>query len=255
VSNRRLIINADDCNLTPGVTRGILKSHDQGILTSTTLLINLPLEERTIRELKKRTKLGVGVHLNVTLASPVTSLVRVPSLLKAGKFFKRPADYKKRPPSLKDLVTEYSAQIGLFEKRFGQLPDHLDTHHHLHSHPLFFRALSSVARKWKLPVRRSWIFQLSEFNRETRPLRTTDFLFGNLEARSHWEKDSFLGVVECLPDGTSEIGCHPAYCDARLRQISSFREAREEELKVFSDRKLRKILSELGVELTRFSDL
>jgi len=255
MSNRRLIINADDCNLTPGVTRGILKSHDQGILTSTTFLINLPLEERTIRELKKRTKLGVGIHLNVTLASPVSPAGRIPSLLKASGVFRRPDNYRKRPPSLKDLTLEYEAQIRLFEKRFGRKPDHLDTHHHLHDHPLFFKALASVARKWKLPVRRSRIFQLSEFGREAQPLRTTDFLFGNLEARSHWEKDSFLGVVECLPDGTSEIGCHPAYCDAGLRQISSFREVREEELSIFSDRKLRRTLSELGIELIRFSNL
>lgn len=252
---RRLIINADDCNLTPGVTRGILESHDKGILTSTTLLINLPLEEGIVRELKKRSKLGLGLHLNVTLASPVSAAEQISSLLKTGGIFRRPTDYQKELPSPKEVVVEYEAQIRLFENRFGRKPDHLDTHHHLHDHPLFFRALSAVARRWKLPIRRSRIFQLSEFERMTRSLQTTDYLFGNLEARSHWQKDSFLAAVENLPEGTNEIGCHPAYCDERLCQMSSFREVREEELRVFSDRRLRRTLSELGIELIRFSSL
>ena len=151
----RLIINADDCNLTPGVTRGILKSHDEGILTSTTVLINLPLEEKTVRELKMRRELGLGIHLNVTLAGPVSRVSRIPSLLKPGGIFCRPPDYQEKPPSVKEIITEYEAQIRLFEKRFQKLPDHLDTHHHLHDHPLFFGALASVAKKWKLPIRRS----------------------------------------------------------------------------------------------------
>jgi len=250
-----LIINADDCNLTPGVTRGVLKSHDGGIPTSTTLLINLPLDERTVRELKKRPKLGVGLHLNVTLGSPVNAPSSIRSLLKKEGIFRRQEDYFTKAPLSKDVVKEYEAQIRLFEKRFGCKPDHLDTHHHLHDFPLFFRALRVVARKWKLPIRRSRIFQLSEFKHETMSIRTTGYLFGNLETHSHWDHDSFLGVVENLPAGTSEISCHPAYCDAELRQISSFREAREEELKVFSNRRLHKTLSELGIELIRFSDL
>jgi len=252
---RRLIINADDCNLTSGVTRGIFQCHDEGILTSTTLLINLPLEERTVRELKKRKKLGVGLHLNVTLGKPLNLPREVPSLLKEGGIFKRPLDYQKRLPSSKEIVKEYEAQIRLFENRFGRKPDHLDTHHHLHDHPHFFRSLRAVARKWKIPIRRSRIFQLSEFKRETSTLRTTDFLFGNLEARFHWDFNSFLGLIEGLPAGTSEIGCHPAFCDASLRQISSFREVREKELKVFASRKLRNILAGEGVELVRFSDI
>jgi len=252
---KQLIINADDFNLTPGVTRGILKSHDEGILTSTTVLINLPLEEKTIRELKMRPKLGLGIHLNVTLAGPVSPVSRIPTLLKPGGIFRRPPDYREKPPSVKEIITEYKAQIRLFERRFQKLPDHLDTHHHLHDHLLFFDALASVAKKWKLPIRRSRIFQWAEFSHQTKSLRSPDYLFGSLDAQSHWKRTSFLAVAENLPEGTSEIGCHPAFCDVTLREISSFREVREEELAVFSDRKLRKTLSQLGIELIRFSDL
>lgn len=251
---RRLIINADDCNLTPGVTRGILKAHDLGVVTSTTVLINLPLEEKTVRELKKRRGLGVGVHLNITLGAPVSPLAKVRSLLKGGKF-RRPLDYLAKSPFAKEVAHEYEAQVRLFEKRFGKKPDHLDTHHHLHDFPIFFFALAEVARGWKLPIRRSRIFQWSESRRETRGLKTTDYLFGSLSAAFIWEARPFHGVVETLPEGTSEIACHPGYCDGKLRQISSLQEARVNELNLLSDLRLRKIISALEIELIRFSEI
>ena len=252
---RRLIINADDCNLTGGVTCGILKAHDKGILTSTTLLMNLPLAKKTVRELKQRIKLGLGVHLNVTLGEPVSLRSKVRSLLKPEGRFRRPLDYFKKMPAVNEVAREYESQIQLFEKRFGRKPDHLDTHHHLHDFPIFFAALSKVARKWEVPVRRSRIFQWADYAHAIKGIKTTDYLFGNLEARFVWQRESFLGLVETLPEGTSEIGCHPGYSDTKLRAISSLTDVREKELKLFSDGKLRKRLTALGIELIRFSEI
>ena len=38
---RKLIINADDFGLSPGVDRGILEAFRKGVLSSTTMLVNL----------------------------------------------------------------------------------------------------------------------------------------------------------------------------------------------------------------------
>lgn len=252
---RRLIINADDFNLTPGVNRGILLAHDRGVISSTTVMINLLLEEKTIQEVQKRKKLGVGIHLNVTLGEPVDSKEKVRSLLNPEGKFRRPSDYAERGPRLNELIREYGAQIGLFEKRFGRKPDHLDTHHHLHNQPVFFEAVSAVAKKWKLPIRRSRIFQQSDFEKLSRGVRTTDYLFGNLETRFIWQKNSFLGILEHLSEGTSEIGCHPGFCDSKLRNISSLQDVRDKELSLFSSKEFRKTLSALGIELIRFSEV
>lgn len=255
MSTKRLIINADDFNLTPGVSRGILKAHDEGIVTSTTVLINLPLSGNTIREAEKRKKLGLGLHLNVTLMRPLNRPSVIRSLVKSDGSFKRPSDYLQKSPSIKDLIKEYNSQIQLFQKSFEKKPDHLDTHHHLHDLPVFFQAVSYLAKKWKIPMRRSRIFQMDRFAYETKRLKTTDYLFGNLDARFYWQKEPFMGVLENLPEGTGEIGCHPAFLDSELRRISSLQDARAIELKLFSDKKLRKTASELGVELIRFSEI
>ena len=216
--------------------------------------MNLPLSEKTVKEIKKRRLLGLGVHLNVTFAKPLSRPSQVSTLLKPDGSFRRPEDYQKKLPEERDLIREYEAQVKFFEKSFGRKPDHLDTHHHLHNLPVFFRAFTFVARRWRLPVRRSSLFQGFPV-REAAALKTTDYLFGNLEAKFLWGPAPFGGVAENLPEGTSEIACHPGFCDAALRQVSSLRGMREAELRLFSDPRLRKKLAGLGIELIRFSQI
>ena len=67
---RSLIVNADDYGLTAGVSRGILDAHRRGIVTSTTLLVNRPVDPALIEALKA-SGMGVGLHLNLTLGPPV----------------------------------------------------------------------------------------------------------------------------------------------------------------------------------------
>ena len=88
--SRTLIVNADDFGLTRGVSRGILEAGASGIVTSTTLIVNRPLEPAVVDELKA-SELGVGLHMNLTLGAPVANPKRVPSLVDAeSTFVKKP---------------------------------------------------------------------------------------------------------------------------------------------------------------------
>ena len=42
VKNRALIVNADDFGLSPGVNAGVARTHEQGILTSASLMVRQP---------------------------------------------------------------------------------------------------------------------------------------------------------------------------------------------------------------------
>ena len=42
MSNKKLIINADDFGYTPAVTQGIIEAHKRGVVTSTTALPTSP---------------------------------------------------------------------------------------------------------------------------------------------------------------------------------------------------------------------
>ena len=78
---RKLIVNADDLAWTSGVNRGILASHCNGIVTSTTVLANGPAFDEGMQLVKKIPALGVGVHLNLSDGSPLLPPIEVPSLV------------------------------------------------------------------------------------------------------------------------------------------------------------------------------
>jgi chitin disaccharide deacetylase len=240
---RQLIVNADDCNLTPGVTQAILDCHDRGILTSTTFMISLPLDSSTVKEMKRRKNLGVGIHLNVTLGRPVSKPSQIRSLLKEGNF-RKVGEQTTKLPKAADLEREYQSQINLFKKAFGSLPTHLDTHHQVHDHPFFLKVLSGLAARNKLPMRRS------RLTRETG--RSTDFIFGNLTVEGYWREEALKTILENLPSGLSEMMCHPGKIDADLRAVSSFTTGRAAEYKLFKSPAIKDFAARQGLSLTHF---
>ncbi len=245
---RVLIVNADDCNLTDGVTQAILKCHQQGIVSSTTFLVNLPHNPTLIRRIKKQRRLGVGLHLNITLGCPVSALENIPSLIdKEGRFIKR-STRMRFTPSLREVRTEYENQIMLFRKIFGRIPTHLDTHHQLHDHPKIYEVLRQVAKKYNRPIRRSRVMKQGA----TSSFRTTDFWYGNLKPENYWRKRTLIKTIESLPVGVSEIMCHPGIVDDELKTISSFTTGRQREYDLLKMPSLRHILSEQAVRLSHF---
>ncbi len=242
---RFLIVNADDCNLTAGVTRAILECHDRGIVSSTTFLVNLPVDKSTVRQLTKRRRLGIGIHLNITLGQPVLPQKRVRSLVETtGCFIRQGA---KRPRAA-DVTREWEAQLRRFFRIFGRKPTHLDTHHQLHDQPFYFNLLARLARKWKLPVRRSRILK----GKRMPGLCSPDYFFGDLDPAGYWRPKQLKAVLRRLPEGVSEIMCHPGKLDRELRQISSFTRGREEEYRLFASKQLRAWLQKQDIHLGNF---
>ncbi len=249
--NRSLIVNADDFNLTRGVDRAILECHDRGIVSSTTFMVNLPVEARTLSELKKRKKLGVGIHLNVTFRNPVLPSARVRSLLKADGGFKKMPDQLSRLPKAGELAAEYSAQIEKFIRCFGRKPTHLDTHHQMHNHPFFLKILAETGRKYKIPIRKSALMNQSAFA-HLRAQSPAFFFFGNLTPEGHWTKVPLENILRNIPMGLSEIMCHPGIVDKDLKSVSSFTTGRAVEHRLLASPALRKLLSEEGVTLRHY---
>ena len=73
---KRLIVNADDYGLSEGVCLGILKAHRDGILTSTTCMMNMENIEKYLEMTKAYPNLGLGVHLNITVGKPLALLMK-----------------------------------------------------------------------------------------------------------------------------------------------------------------------------------
>jgi len=247
---KRLIVNADDCNLTDGVTGAILDCHDHGILSSTTWMANLPAKPAHVRKVSARKKLGVGIHLNLTLGVPVSESTVIPSLLSEEGRFRRVHLQLSNLPSAADVRMEYKAQIERFRKIFGRLPTHLDTHHQVHDHPFFLTVVIQTAGFFDLPIRRSKLFDdkiAYDFQAQS-----PDSVLGDLNPAGYWRKESLLSTLRTLKEGTHEIMCHPGKVDQDLKALSSFTRGRDDEWRLFRQSGLRAVLARLGIELTHY---
>lgn len=243
-----LIVNADDANLTAGVNRAILEAHEEGIVTSTTFLINLPVETKTVKSFLKAGRLGTGLHLNVSLGSPVTKQREIPSLVSETGFRKRDS-LLTRLPKASEVLLEYRGQIRLFRKCFGRMPTHLDTHHQLHDHPFFLRVLIAAAREFRLPVRRSSLWNSSRIRP---PVACAARLLGDLRPEKYWRKKTLADALKKIPSGVTEIMCHPGLLDQDLRAVTSFTTGRFKEYQVFRSGALRKRVESQGIRLTHY---
>src|SRR5215216_6171216 len=82
---KQLIINSDDYGRTPEISRGIREAHSQGVVTSTTCMMNIPTTAADIAvALKETPSLGLGVHLVLTMGNPISSPDTVLSLTDAN---------------------------------------------------------------------------------------------------------------------------------------------------------------------------
>src|SRR5215813_14504652 len=78
---KQLIVNADDFGMTEGVNRGIIDGHTRGVISSATLMANMPAFDAAVRLAKDHPALGVGLHFNITQGRPVADASRVSSLI------------------------------------------------------------------------------------------------------------------------------------------------------------------------------
>ena len=140
-----LIVNADDFNLTEGVSRGIVDGHLRGIITSTTVMVNLPGLMRSRDLARDADRLGLGLHVNFTLGAPVLPGATVRSLTDASGHFVRDRDRLGQFGVPSEIRDETAAQATRFKEVFGCLFTHLDIYYHMYRLPRVFAAVLEVA--------------------------------------------------------------------------------------------------------------
>lgn len=265
---KRLIINSDDYGRSPDISRGIREAHLQGVVTSTTCMMNIPTTAQDITTaLQETPKLGMGVHLVLTMGRPISPPDSVPSLVdENGNFFKlRPL--LDRLPSLnaEEVKREWRAQIERFIQAARRKPTHLDSHHHSsYFRPDLFRAMLEFAREYdcaiRYPFSDAWKEMeevsktapaiLQEFDLRKPDIFISDF-YDETVTREH-----LLEILQRVPEGTSELMCHPGHVDqvfAERESIYNFQ--RERELSILTDPAIKQAIQSNSIELISFAEL
>src|SRR5712691_5312472 len=217
---KRLIVNADDYGRTPGVNEGTLEAHLKGIVTSATVMILEHAAREGLQQAFERApRLSLGLHFVITGGgTPASASSSVPTLAPEGRFVKNAGELPEKLPA-EEVRRELSAQIAVFEAIAGRAPSHLDSHHHSALHASVQAVFAQVARERNLPVRAA----NSRAREELREagLRVPDEFLESFHADGATLENLQL-LIEGLPDGTSELMCHPGHPDEQLLQGSSY---------------------------------
>lgn len=260
---RRLVVTADDFGLSPGVNRGILRGHLQGVVTAASLMANLPHARAAVRLARCTPTLDVGIHLNLTGGFPVSDagLLTRPD----GRF--RPVHEIALRTAFSDLarrqaIDELRAQI---ERAldWGLTPSHLDGHHHVHVLPQllgdvlgFADRLGAAVRRPREPIGLAPSFaQLRELTvgilssmladeYSRRGVRTTDAFVGYRLRGAGFTPAAVLASLAHQPGTSTELMAHPAEVDDEIYRWTSYGAGRDTELTTLCDVHLREALEE-----------
>jgi hypothetical protein len=261
---KKLIVNADDLGLTPGVTRGIIDAHLQGIVTSTSAMMNSPCITESLAAVNHDVpELGVGVHLVLSWGRPLLPPKDVPALVDdRGNFFKFDQFAGRLSAlNLDEVRAEWQAQIEAFITN-GRKPDHLDSHHHSsYMSPGLFRVMLELAQKYDLPIRLP-----SKPAGDSPAIEAFVQVLGQHPVRypqscitAFYDERASLAslseIIATLPEGISELMCHPGYADRGLMEGSTYTTAREKELGILTSPEIKKMLELHQIQLANFSVL
>lgn len=239
-------MNADDFGLTAGVNRAIVKLHQVGMLTSTTLMARAEATAEAIRMACATPSLGVGCHVVLVDGDPVLPPHEIPSLVDAqtGRFYPTLGAFLKQLLTghirSAEIQAEAAAQTLLLQNE-GVTLSHIDTHKHVHMFPAVLKPVLRAAAgcgirsirnpfepAWSLRatpgapwLRRAEVHLLRQFlptffkNVALAGLATTDGAVGVL-ATGTLDAATVSSLLQNLPEGTWELVTHPGYNDADL---------------------------------------
>jgi predicted glycoside hydrolase/deacetylase ChbG (UPF0249 family) len=279
---KKVIINADDFGLVQGVNEGIVKAHRAGILTSATLMANMPGFDQAVNMAGANPELGVGIHLNILRGQPLSPAQKVESLLSKELHF---------IPSVSSLLYRMSMGKVCFdeiEREFrvqierilnaGISPSHIDSEKHIHLLRPLFRIVLKLTKEYKINKVRF----IQECCVSLRPGQMLKSMFISLSSTSMKKKmafegirssDRFYGVCDSgrmsgiklrrilrrVKEGVTEIMVHPGFITQEMieleKQIGPYyiNKHREKELGALLDETLPDVIAEQGIQLINFN--
>jgi predicted glycoside hydrolase/deacetylase ChbG (UPF0249 family) len=223
-----LIINADDFGRSHGINRGVARAHDEGVVTSASAMVCWPAVRDAAALARQRPSLGVGLHVDLSESTYGDRGWRIV--------------YDRTTSDRAAVAEEVRRQLACFRELFGREPTHLDSHQHVHREDPARSVLVDLGIALGVPVRAFTpsITYRGDFYGQTGRGEPLPEAIGF---------DALLRVLDSLPEGVTEVGCHPA---AEPEVASSYADERVEELRVLCDPRLREAISADHIELLSF---
>jgi hopanoid biosynthesis associated protein HpnK len=280
----RVIVNGDDFGKSPEVNEAILRAFRAGTLTSCSLMVTGEAFDEAVCLAKQNDGLSVGIHLVTVQGKAVLPHSEIPQIVdREGNFQDNPVTaglkYYFSGAAREQLAKELAAQFQRFHST-GLKLSHVDSHLHMHIHPVIFRAAIELAeryeiRRMRVPHDDFWL--ALRFQRRILPSQAgVAIIFWVLTRRmkkqlldrgfsfpervyghfysSRMTLDYVLFVLDHLSAKTIEIYFHPAAFEERCAS-NGLQHRSAMELGVLASNELRKRLRDPGIELTDYCGL
>ncbi len=277
---RELIVTADDFGASEAVNAAILDAHRRGILTTASLMVNGDACDEAVALARTAPRLGVGLHLALSLARATLPPARIPYLVDADG--RLPANsawaglrYQFSADARRELADEIRAQLARFQAT-GLALDHVTGHQHIHMHPGVLSILLECAADYGIPAVRvvrddlrlnlrldrrrlgyklthwfmfHWLARHAARRVAAAGLASTDRVWG-LYQDGRMTRDHLHALLAALPAGVTEIYLHPSTTDdADPRRVP------RDELAALVDADVRAVVAARGIVLRRYADL
>jgi hopanoid biosynthesis associated protein HpnK len=274
---KRLIVNADDFGMAESVNDGIIKGFNDGIITSASFMAGARAAEHAAILARDNPSLGVGVHLCLTLVRPVAEPAKIRTLAPGGVLPNGPLPLMARlffgSIKIGEVELELRAQIER-ALALGIKPDHIDGHQHVHMMKRVFDVALKLAAEYAIPAMRypvgpdigrvrgakrieKKIFEgIARKNRralEEAGIKFPDCFFGFAET-GNLDAEKLLTILEALPDGTSELMCHPGLPSETLAE-DNWGAGWGTELDAVTDEEAKEILEKQSIKEIKFSEI
>lgn len=146
---RHLIVHADDFGETPEVTLGICRAIEAGVVTSTSIMANMPGTQFALQQVAGLSdRASFGVHLNLCEGPALTN---APSLTDSqGRFRSKREQFARALTgrlARHEIEGEVIAQIARVRDA-GVHISHVDAHKHLHHLPIVRDVVATVLQRF-----------------------------------------------------------------------------------------------------------
>lgn len=280
---KKLIINADDFGLHPSINNGIITAHINGAINSTSLMPSGQAFEHAITLLDKNPKLGVGLHLTLVGALPVSKISDIPSLVDdqdclRSNYFSFLKAYLTGKINLREIRHELEMQVNKLISA-GIHITHFDSHQHLHIFPGIIDITIELAKKFnitairipdeshgyfgnysKFTMRAMSRSGLTFFARQARKkaaknrILIPDAFFGMLSG-GHTNEEDLIRIVQHLPNGISEIMLHPGEDEQALNKLYNWNYNWQTELSAVMGKSFQQLLQQEQIRIVSFKEL
>ena len=229
---KKLIVNADDLGQSIAINKGIIMSHEEGIVTSASLMVRYDASKAAAEYVSKNPTLGVGLHVDLG-----------EWIFKNGEWS---ALYEVVPmDDAKAVEDELNRQLESFIQIMKRNPTHIDSHQHVHQRENIRPVLLSLAQKLNVTLR--GCSNIVNY--------CGNFYGQSPDGYPYHDAISVEGLtktIENIPVGITELACHPGL-NSDVRTMYGFE--RQMEVATLCDKNIKQKILDSGIELCSFEGI